>query len=242
VVIGTSFVNQGGTVRTNSGLGQINFVSGYTQSAGFIVNNSVMQTANFIINGGVVQGAGSYLGNVIMNAGTIAPGNSVGSLTINGDLLLGGNSTLFIELGGTGVGEYDLLTVLGNTTYDGTLQLGLDGSYIGFINDIFQPITSSSTIGQFVSLKVPAGYGFIESYISNVLGLTVTKTPNFDVNPIDEIVSLLDGNTSLVEEVTDAGNEETEVLADDEGEENDAVVTNDEEGDEEEILAVNYCR
>ncbi|MCB9931581.1 MAG: hypothetical protein H6844_19460 [Alphaproteobacteria bacterium] len=68
--------------------------------------------------GGVLNGDGTINANLIVDGGTVAPGNSPGTLTVNGDfdLLMG---TLLIEIAGTGAGEFDVLNVSGDATLAG---------------------------------------------------------------------------------------------------------------------------
>jgi fibronectin-binding autotransporter adhesin len=51
-------------------------------AGGLVVNGRV--ASNVTVNGGVVSGIGS-LGGLVTNGGVLAPGNSIGTLTINGN-------------------------------------------------------------------------------------------------------------------------------------------------------------
>ena len=58
-------------------------------------------------------GSGEVTGNVtVTDGGMISPGNSPGTLTVNGDLTVDG-TTITIELGGLAPGTFDVLNVLG---------------------------------------------------------------------------------------------------------------------------------
>lgn len=70
-------------------------------------------------NYGTLAGNGSFVGDVTNN-GIIAPGNSIGKLTISGDLTQSTNSELQIEFGN---GGYDQLVVSGTAHLDGSLSL-----------------------------------------------------------------------------------------------------------------------
>lgn len=77
--------------------------------------------------GGELWGTGSIFadrmnGGGLDNFGTIYPGSSPGTLTIDGDYFQGESGVLVIEIGGTGAGsEHDVLNVLGNITIEGTV-------------------------------------------------------------------------------------------------------------------------
>lgn len=65
-------------------------------------------------SGGVLGGSGGTLqvGTLVVDGGTLAPGNSPGTLTIDGDLeILSGS--LLLEIEGFGAGQFDVLNVTG---------------------------------------------------------------------------------------------------------------------------------
>ncbi|HEY9012460.1 MAG TPA: autotransporter outer membrane beta-barrel domain-containing protein, partial [Devosia sp.] len=111
-----------------SGAGTINHVAGFTNltgnSSGFTGNTSV-QGGTLAVNGSLCGGmnvlsGGRLQGNGTVcdttNTGTIAPGNSIGTLTINGNYV-GNGGLLEIEaiLGGD-ASPTDLLVVTGDTS------------------------------------------------------------------------------------------------------------------------------
>ena len=77
--------------------------------------------------GGELWGTGSIFadrmnGGGLDNFGTIYPGSSPGTLTIDGDYFQGESGVLVIEIGGTGAGSgHDVLNVLGDITIEGTV-------------------------------------------------------------------------------------------------------------------------
>ena len=81
---------------------------------------------------GTVSGNGTVGGSTNNVGGTIAPGNSPGVLTINGDLSNGAGGTIAMEIEGTdGPGEangHDQVQVTGSSDLDGTLNI-IPGSY-----------------------------------------------------------------------------------------------------------------
>jgi len=79
-----------------------------------------------VLNGGTLGGAGTVGGSVSVDDGTIAPGNSPGTLTIAGNLSLTGASLLDYEFGHSDVvgGPLnDLTQVGGDLTLDGTINV-----------------------------------------------------------------------------------------------------------------------
>jgi outer membrane autotransporter protein len=69
-----------------------------------------------VANSGLLGGTGVIAGNVT-NGGTIGPGNSIGTLTIAGNLVNSGSGTYQAEVNGTG--QSDLIRVGGATTLQG---------------------------------------------------------------------------------------------------------------------------
>ena len=95
-----------------------------------------------VLEGGALRGGGVIAGDVINDGGSLAPGASPGTLKIEGDLNISGNSGLEIELGGTVQGEnYDLLS-----QDDGTQGISLGGILtIKFIDGFASSITSDDS-------------------------------------------------------------------------------------------------
>lgn len=97
--------------------------------------------------GGTLGGIGT-IGGDLTNGGVLSPGNSVGALTVSGDLKLSSGGQLLIEVEGT---SSDTVTAFGNVTVDGGLTVsapGLntpDGTQMTFL-------TGSSVSGAFASV------------------------------------------------------------------------------------------
>ena len=108
-------LNLNGNTLTKTGTGTV------------VVNNRLNNGGGMIdIAEGAVSGSGTIGGNVD-NGGTIAPGNSPGVLTIDGNLNNSTGGTIAIEIEGTGgAGEadgHDQVQVTGSSTLDGTLNI-----------------------------------------------------------------------------------------------------------------------
>lgn len=134
IINGGSDATFGGTIRNNSGTGGtvaltktgagtqtlagVNTYTGPTTIDGgtLAVTGSLGNTAVTINDGGTLAGSGSIAGTVTLNAGgTIAPGNSVGTITLGG-LTLSADSQLEIEFNDTG---NDLIHVTGTLEISG---------------------------------------------------------------------------------------------------------------------------
>lgn len=126
--------------------------------------------------GEVFSGSGTVLAN-LTNAGTVSPGSSPGTITIDGDYTQESSGTLSIELGGTTPDiEHDQLIVTGNAILDGTLQVNLIEPYTPVLGDTFTILTYGSYTGSFNSLELAeltTGLGWEFEYGSDDFVLTV---------------------------------------------------------------------
>src|SRR5690606_17654753 len=104
-----------------------------TVSAGTLVIDGDQSGATGLTTvegGATLGGSGTLGGNVVVTGATLAPGNSPGTLTINGDLALDAASILDFELGAANVvgGPLnDLIEVGGDLVLDGTIDVTVSG-------------------------------------------------------------------------------------------------------------------
>jgi T5SS/PEP-CTERM-associated repeat protein len=112
--------------------------------------------------GGTIGGTGQLPSTTVL--GTISPGNSPGTLTINGNLTMGANSTYQAEIQGT---SSDRINVTGTASLAGTLKLSwLSGNYTfgtsytlvsaqgGLGGTRFGTVDSSSAFGAGIAVDV----------------------------------------------------------------------------------------
>ncbi len=98
-----------------------------------LVNGSIAGTV--LVNSGTLGGSGLISGTVLVS-GTLAPGNSPGSLALNNtDLLLSSTAVSVFELGSTV--NFDRVIGINNLTLDGTFNVTLFGGYSPALNDSF---------------------------------------------------------------------------------------------------------
>ncbi len=143
-----------------------------------------------IVNRGSIQGVGSFSANVT-NLGTVGPGNSAGLIEFLGNYAQTAAGRLEIELGGTTQGsEYDLLSITGTGSLNGTLDVSLidlgGGLFMPSLGNTFEILTAAGgVLGSFATELLPALGGFLEWNViygtSNVL-LAVAPTLLGDYN------------------------------------------------------------
>ena len=111
-----------------------------------------------LLSGGTLKGAGTVTGNV-NNSGTISPGASPGTLTINGNFVQASSGVLNMEIAGLTPGtQHDQLVVNGNATLGGTLNATPIGGFSLAPGDSFALVRSSGVItGTFGAIAQPGG-------------------------------------------------------------------------------------
>ncbi|MFO0940973.1 MAG: PKD domain-containing protein [Pirellulales bacterium] len=149
--------------------------------------------AIFVSSNATLKGTGSFTGNVL-NQGTVAPGNSPGIVTINGNYTQSSGASLQIELQGTNptVPDFDQLFVNGAVSLAGTLDVSLLGGFNPSVGNSFKIIDndgSDAITGTFTGLPEGAtvsggGATFQISYVGgtgNDVVLTTTSAVPFVV-------------------------------------------------------------
>lgn len=151
----------GGLFKRGAGTLRLNAASTYTGATTIdvgtlLVNNTTGSATGFgdvVVNGGgTFGGNGSASGNVIVQlGGTIAPGNSVGRLTV-GSIEFSGESQFIVELSSTGGipgVNHDQLAVTGITNLGGNLVIDLASGLAPERSDQFTILTAAALAGSF---------------------------------------------------------------------------------------------
>jgi len=169
----SSLTVDAGTVILNgnsSGFTGATDIAGGTLEVGDAADSGAALGGNVAVaTGGTLRGHGSIDGNVT-NAGTVFPGGSIGTLTVNGNYTQLPTGTLNIEVSGTGNDE---LIVTGKATLAGGLSIQVDPGYVigtkvtilsaaGGVTGSFSSVSSSSPYvtaefaGDSIAFTVPA--------------------------------------------------------------------------------------
>ena len=149
--------------------------------------------------GGTLGGTGTIYAPVLVQAaGTLAPGNSPGTLTINNNLTLQGTTVMEIGRNG-GALTHDQATVGLTCFYGGTLVITNVGSSPLHPGDSFQVFAASARSGSFANIIYPDGYNWTNSLaadgrISVVSVIGPSNPPGF---PPGAVATLPDGNISI---------------------------------------------
>ena len=173
----------GGTVRLMTG-------GGITVGA----NSPAAADGELRVNAqGLLSGSGTIIGNVLNAAGTVAPGNSPGILSVTGNYTQSSAGTLQIELGGTTPGSgFDQLLVTGGMSLAGTLNVSLTNGFLPKKNDSFDILDwgSAGLTGTFTTVHTPNMNGRIvwdlsHLYDSGALGGTISVAATYYLGDLD---------------------------------------------------------
>lgn len=140
----------------------------HVDSGGLLAANGDFSEWEILVHqGGVLMGTGT-VGKTEVE-GTLSPGNSIGTLKVNGALELASGSALDIELGANGRG--DLVDAAGAIIIDGaTLHLSRSGNAVLGLGDSSIILTSASGISGsgFADVGDPFGalYPFLDADVS----------------------------------------------------------------------------
>ena len=139
--------------------------------------------------------------DLVVMGGTLAPGDSPGTTTINGNYEQQAAGTLEIEIGGTTAGsEFDMLAITGSTTLAGTLDVSLfdlgGGLFSPSAGDTFEILTAAGGLaGAFDTLNLPALPGDLLWFVNyGATSVELVTTFNGDLD-FDGLVNALDAGT-----------------------------------------------
>ncbi|MCP5161447.1 MAG: filamentous hemagglutinin N-terminal domain-containing protein [Hahellaceae bacterium] len=169
------FVNTG-TVQVSGGV--LDLGNRYQQTGGqTILSGGELKAGSFDFNSGALKGSGTFTGNFNNNGLILSPGNSPGSITVNGDYHQGAGANLTMEIAGTQTGQFDQLKVNGTAYLGGTLTIVPLSPYAETpTGELVSLIISNAVNGNFTGTTVPAGYTFTPSLATTGLQGSLKKT------------------------------------------------------------------
>ncbi len=139
---------------------------------------------------------GTLIGNVI-NDGTFDP---LGTATVDGDFTLNPDGTLSLDVGGTGPGQYGVLAVSGDGTFDGTLSLDFIDGFAPIKGDAFTFIDDSTATFNFLGTDIQGlqpGFKYNTGFSNGQFTLTALDN-GVSSSPTPEPGTLLLLGTALV--------------------------------------------
>jgi hypothetical protein len=169
----TAPIENAGTIDVQAGpIGAPASTGSVTQTGGLTrVASGATLDLPLTMTGGTLKGTGTVR-SVMNTGGTVAPGNSPGTLTVSGDFTQGAGGTLETELAGTAVDAFDRLVVGGAATLGGTVKVL--PSFAAAPADSFKVVQSGSRSGEFATVaNQPGAVALAASYQADGATLSV---------------------------------------------------------------------
>jgi hypothetical protein len=152
----TVFATSGGAITVGNQFAVTN-VAVELSPTGSILFAGNAATASLTLNGNsVLDGAGTLDPTVYNVAGEVSPGGngSVGAIKIVGNYIQDAGGSVQFDFGGITAGNtYDLLTITGSATLDGTANLDLVNGFSPSSGTNFTPLTSTGLSGVFATVN-----------------------------------------------------------------------------------------
>jgi autotransporter-associated beta strand protein len=166
------------------------------KSGALYLNAATSYTGPTSVEGGVLGGTGSLLSPVtVLAGGTLAPGTSIGTLTVANTVNLGGTNLMEVDKTG-GFITSDQLAGVTTLTYGGTLQLALSGDPLA-PGDAILLYSAAAYAGTFAAIE-PATPGAGLVWDTSELATTGTLKVASPAAPALTGATLLpDGNFAL---------------------------------------------
>lgn len=138
---------------------------------------------------GVLSGNGGTIVGAVEQFGVLDPGNSAGTITVNGNVQQKGTSQTNIEIGGTTPGtQHDVIIINGAISLGGLLDISLLQGFVPLVTDNFVILQAQSITGQWSN--TPGGV-----YANDHFRMSVQYAPTFvalsGFAPVPEPGSLL---------------------------------------------------
>ncbi len=186
----TALINQGTIAVDQSGRS----ISLFANATGSIDNQGLIRvvqgaslstTGHALVNNNTAVGGGLQIGGTITlgtgitltNNGRFGPGNSPGLATISGNLVLGTNSVLDIEVEGLARGtQYDAIDVTGTATLGGAVNVIRFGAYTETAGDILRVVTAQALSGNFRSVTGTATWT-VQTDVRNAFLQAISSDP-----------------------------------------------------------------
>ncbi len=201
----------GMTLTANSGAtnvtGTNTFTGATTVNGGLLSVNGTSTASAVTVNAGGTLGGNGTVGNTTINGGTLAPGNSIGTLTVQGNLVLTAASSYMVEVSPSAA---DRTNVTGVATFGGaTVKASFAaGAYVAKQYTILNATggIGTSTFGSIVNTNLPGGFASSLSYDANnaYLNLVLSFVPppgtglnNNQRNIADPIVNFFNSNGGI---------------------------------------------
>lgn len=146
----------GGTVQISSGATVSSAGQATMNGGGALEIDGLLTTPMLMINSGSLTGSGLIAGNVTNAGGWISPGNSPGTLTINGNYTQGSSGTFLMDI--ADAQTFDRLLVQGTASLAGALVVAPGSGTVLVVGQTFDDFLQAESVeGRFESVLMPQG-------------------------------------------------------------------------------------
>ncbi|HEX3863348.1 MAG TPA: autotransporter domain-containing protein [Stellaceae bacterium] len=167
---GSLVVNGPGTFNLT---GQSSFTGPTTVNGGTLAVNGGLAASAVTVNPGGILGGNGTVGATNIAGGKLSPGNSIGTLTVNGNLTFSPAGTYVVEVSPSAA---DRTNVTGTAKLAGTVQAALQsGLYLPGSYSILSASAVNGTFGALNAAAVPTGLAAGLSYTPTVVNLNLTS-------------------------------------------------------------------
>jgi outer membrane autotransporter protein len=173
IISGTGAFQQLGTGTTTL-TGTNTYTGATTVNAGTLsVNGDISSSSGVTVNnGGTLGGTGTVPSVIIASGGTLAPGNSIGTIAVKGNLTFNNGSIYAVEVSPASA---DRTNVTGTATLAGTMQaIFASGSYVAKQYTILHSAGLNGTFGARSTTNLPANFTTNLSYTNTDALLNLT--------------------------------------------------------------------
>jgi autotransporter-associated beta strand protein len=179
----------GSLTKTGSGTLTLSGVNTYTGattiSGGTLSVNGSIASSPLIVNTGGTLGGNGIVGNTTINGGALAPGNSIGLLTVQGSLTFTAAASYMVEVSPSNADRTNVTGVatLGGATVNASFAAGTFVAKQYTIVHATGGVTG--TFGSQVNTNLPAGfksnlsYDGNDAYLNLALSFIPPSSPNF---------------------------------------------------------------
>lgn len=184
----TSFggVISGGGQLIKRGAGNLSLtgISSYTgattvEAGTLSVNGSIAASSLTTVNAGAALGGNGTVGTTLINGGALAPGNSIGTLNVSGNLTFTAASSYMVEVSPTSADRVNVsgTATLGGATVNASFASG------GYVDRQYTIVNATGgvvgTFGTLVNTNLPSGFRSSLGYDANnaYLNLVLDYTP-----------------------------------------------------------------
>lgn len=167
--------------------GMSSYTGATTVEAGTLsVNGSIASSSLTTVNAGAALGGNGTVGTTLINGGALAPGNSIGTLNVSGNLTFTAASSYMVEVSPTAADRVNVsgTATLGGATVNASFASG------GYVDRQYTIVNATGgvvgTFGTLVNTNLPSGFRSSLGYDSNNaylnLVLDYTPGPSPDIN------------------------------------------------------------